>query len=175
MVAQGSRFKRPPVEAVLAQHVEDAAHLRHLRTLLIRAPHARLLELGRLDGRLQAHLDGIAMASAHGSRMVHREIERFGASGMFVAGVLAIEGSDKKSLAKLMAVARAVPECRSGLISAFGWVPQAPARDVSTSLLGSAQPWECEMGLAACAVQGLALGPTLATLLHEDADLRARA
>jgi hypothetical protein len=41
-----------PVDAVVAQHLEDAAILRATRTLLIRSPHTQLDRLDRLDERL---------------------------------------------------------------------------------------------------------------------------
>ena len=58
-----------PIVNVISQHVEDAAVLRNTRTHLVSGPHVKLLQLGRLDERLAAHLDGIAVAGDFGAKL----------------------------------------------------------------------------------------------------------
>jgi hypothetical protein len=55
-------MERAPLTAVVQQHAEEAAMLRHVRSVLVRAPHIKLLQLRRLDERIAAHLDGLAVA-----------------------------------------------------------------------------------------------------------------
>lgn len=40
-----------PIAAVIQQHAEEAAHLRHVRSVLVAAPHVKLHQLRRLDDR----------------------------------------------------------------------------------------------------------------------------
>ena len=47
---------------VLDQHAEEAAFLALLRDYAVRAPHYDLEELAELDQRIEAHLDGLAIA-----------------------------------------------------------------------------------------------------------------
>ena len=170
------RFERPPIPTVVAQHVEEAAHLRHVRSVLVRAPHVRLLQLGRLDERIAAHLDGIAVAGEFGTRLAQQALEQPGAGEVFVSAVCAIEGRDAACLDKLLAIAQAVPASRPGLLSAFGWVSAVRLQGITKSLLDAAQPWHREVGLAACAMHGVDSGAVLARALHaEDVGLRARA
>lgn len=51
-----------PIPHIIQQHAEEAAHLRHMRSNLVSAPHVKLRHLRRLDDRLAAHLDGLAVA-----------------------------------------------------------------------------------------------------------------
>ena len=170
------RFERPPIPTVVAQHVEEAAHLRHVRSVLVRAPHVRLLQLGRLDERIAAHLDGIAVAGEFGTRLAQQALEQPGAGEVFVSAVCVIEGRDAACLDKLLAIAQAVPASRPGLLSAFGWVSAVQLHGITKSLLDAAQPWHREAGLAACAMHGVDSGAVLTRALHaRDGGLRARA
>ncbi|MBC7604114.1 MAG: hypothetical protein H7255_15830, partial [Ramlibacter sp.] len=124
-VANPQRIDRSPIPVVVMQHVEEAAHLRHVRSVLVRAPHVRLLHLGRLDERIAAHLDGIAVAGDYGSGLAQQALERPGTGEVFTATIQATEARDAPRLAKLLAISEALPGCRAGLLSAFGWVSSA--------------------------------------------------
>ena len=158
------------------QHVEEAAHLRHVRSVLVRAPHVRLLHLGRLDERIAAHLDGVAVAGEYGTGLAQQALERPGTGEIFVATVRAIKDRDPDRLDKLLAIAEAVPTSRAGLLSAFGWASAADLQGITKALLDAAPPWRREVGLAACAMHGVDPGAVLAGALRDgDAGLRARA
>ena len=158
------------------QHVEEAAHLRRVRSILVRAPQVRLLLLGRLDERIAAHLDGVAVAGEYGTGLAQQALDRPGTGEVFVATVRAIEDRDADRLDKLLAIAEAVPASRAGLLSAFGWASAADLQGITKALLDVAQPWRREVGLAACAMHGVDPGAVLAGALRDaDAGLRARA
>jgi len=158
------------------QHVEEAAHLRHVRSALVRAPHVRLLHLGRVDERISAHLDGIAVAGAYGTSLAHKALEWPGTGELFVATVRAIKDHDADWLDKLLAITETVPPSRAGLFSALGWVSAADLQGVTKLLLEAAQPLRREAALAACAMHAVDPGLVLArTLRDDDASLRARA
>lgn len=164
------------MSVVVMQHVEEAAHLRHVRSVLVRAPHVRLLQLGRLDERIVAHLDGVAVAGEYGVSLAQQALERPGKGEVFLATVRAIEDRDSQRLDKLLAIAEAVPACRAGLLSAFGWVSAAQLQGTTKALLESTSPWWRAVGLAACAMHGVDPGPVLSNVLRDaDAGLRARA
>ena len=173
-VTNSQRIDRPPIPVVVMQHVEEAAHLRHVRSVLVRAPHVRLLHLGRLDERIAAHLDGIAVAGNYGSGLAQQALERPGVGEVFAAAIQAIEARDAPRLDKLLAIAEALPGCRAGLLSAFGWVSAAQLQGITKVLLESASPWHRGVGLAACAMHRVDPGAVLVDALR-DADLGVRA
>lgn len=141
---------RAPVPVVVYQHLEDAASLRQTRSVLVRAPHVRLHLLRRLDDRIAASLDGLAVAGDLGQRLCVAALEAPSRGAVFAATVSAIEGRNPPLLEQLLALAEAELEARIGLVSAFGWVPAASLRGIIKALLGSPHPFHRDIGLAAC-------------------------
>jgi uncharacterized protein (TIGR02270 family) len=136
---------------VLAQHLEGAAGLRAVRSVLVRAAHVGLLHLGRADDRLAACLDGLAAAGDEGTAMSRAALDGAGVGAVFVVAVLAIGRRDGAELARLLALAEAEPQAARALISAFGWVSGSSLRGMTAALLASALPAWRLLGIAACA------------------------
>lgn len=169
-------FARPPIPAVVSQHVEEAAHLRHVRSVLVRAPHVKLHQLGRLDERIAAHLDGIAVAGDYGLRLCTEALASPGAGEVFALAVRALELRDAARLLKLFDLAEAEPAAERGLISAFGWVSAPLLQGTIRALLAAPRPTMRRVALAACAMHRVDPGQALdAALQAEDAGLRERA
>ena len=123
-------FARPPIPVVVMQHAQESATLRHVRSVLVRAPHVRLHQLQRLDERIAAHLDGLAVAGAYGAKCCTAALEQPGAGEVFAAAVVAIESRDAAALDRLLALAGALPPARRGLLSALGWVSAAQLKGI---------------------------------------------
>jgi uncharacterized protein (TIGR02270 family) len=167
---------RVPTQVVVQQHAEDASILMSMRTVQVSAPHVKLHQLGRLDDRLSAHLDGLAVAGEYGSKLAAAALESPGRGEAFTATVLAIEDRDVLGLDKLLAIAEAVLDSLSGVVSAFGWVSTDSLRGITKFLLDSPSPLRRQVGLAACEMHQANPGDALATALgDENAALRARA
>jgi uncharacterized protein (TIGR02270 family) len=165
-----------PIPTVVTQHVEEAAILRNIRSTLVTAPHVRLHQLRRLDDRLAAHLDGIAVAGAFGSKLCEAALETPGVGEIFAAAVRAIEDRNSQRLGKLFAVAEGLPRGQSGLISAFGWVSAPFLQGTIRELLACGEPFRRSVGLAACAMHQVDPGAALDAALSDDnVVLRARA
>ena len=165
-----------PIGIVVHQHAEESAHLRHVRSVLVAAPHVKLHHLRRLDDRLAAHLDGLAVAGEFGSSLCEAALENPGVGEVFAAAVRAIEEKDERRLDKLFALAGAVVEAQPGLISAFGWVSANYLQGTGAKLLASKEPLQRLVGIAACAMHGVDPGATLAQALTDpEPRLRARA
>lgn len=168
--------QRPIVPVVVQQHVEDIASLRHVRTVLVRAPHVGLLQLGRLDERIAAHLDGLSVAGEAGKALALAELASPGAGQVFALGVRALEDRDEALLDRLMALCTELPEARRGLVSAFGWVSARTLQGVVRRLLSSPAEHVRELGLAACRLHHADPGALLAQALADKAPaLRAAA
>jgi uncharacterized protein (TIGR02270 family) len=164
-----AHFPRQPIPAMIQQHAEDAASLRNTRAFLVRAPHVKLHQLQRLDERLAAHLDGIAVGGDAGRDLCIAALETPSRGAMFAATVIALETRDGELLRKLLAVAEAEPQARSGLAAGFGWAPAASLRGVTTELLASAHPFQRDIGLSACAMHDVSPGTPLEAALAGDA------
>jgi uncharacterized protein (TIGR02270 family) len=168
--------QRPTILAVLHQHIEEVAHLRNVRSVLVRAPHVRLLHLGRLDERIAAHLDGVAVAGGSGNDLARQELERPGVGQVFLVAVRAIEDCDCDALDIVLSIVEAVPESARGLRSALGWVSANALTGIGKTLLRSRSSMHREIGLAACAMHAVDPGAALdEAMFAPDPTLRERA
>jgi uncharacterized protein (TIGR02270 family) len=167
---------RNPVVAVLHQHVEDTAVLRNNRSYLVFASDVKLHQLRRLDDRLAAHLDGIAIAGEHGALLATAALENSGQGEIYTATVNAIENRNAARLEKLLSGAEQLPEIQAAVVSAFGWVTAASLQGITKALLDSPNPFRRQVGLAACAMHQVNPGVAVdAALNDENTGLRARA
>lgn len=165
-----------PIPHIIQQHAEEAAHLRLMRSVLVSAPHVKLHHLRRLDDRLAAHLDGLAVAGEYGSNVCEAALESPGAGEVFAATVRAIEEKDERRLDKLFALVVAVPAAQPGLISAFGWVSSQHLQGTGARLLASPEPFKRGVGIAACVMHRVDAGVALNVAITDpDVSLRARA
>jgi uncharacterized protein (TIGR02270 family) len=166
----------PPILFIVYEHAEESALLFNTRPVLLAASHVKLHHLRRLDDRLAAHLDGLAVAGEYGSNVCEAALESPGAGEVFAATVRAIEEKDERRLDKLFALAIAVPPSQPGLISAFGWVSAQHLQGTGARLLASPEPFKRETGIAACVMHRVDPGAALnAAITDPDAALRARA
>lgn len=158
------------------QHAEETAALRNIRSVLVAAPHVNLRHLQRLDERLAAHLDGLAVAGTYGWELCEQALERPGVGEVFTATVRALEDKNLEHLYALFVLAVAVPESQPGLISAFGWVSAHELQGTIKTLLDSSDTLRRRVGLAACGMHGVDPGKSLdECITHTDASTRARA
>ena len=163
-----------PIPLVIQQHAEESAHLRVVRSVLVSAPHVKLHHLRRLDDRLAAHLDGLAVAGEYGSSVCEAGLASPGVGEVFAVAVRAIEEKDERRLDRLFSLAGAVPKVRSGLISAFGWVSAQHLQGLAAKLLASTEPLRRQAGIAACVMHRVDPGTALsAAIVDPDALLRA--
>ena len=64
--AMPSREKSMIIDEIVSQHAEEAALLWLPRSNAVSAPHYSLKDLAKLDGRVEAHLDGLRVAGEAG-------------------------------------------------------------------------------------------------------------
>lgn len=162
---------RKPLLPVLRQHIDDAASLRQVRAVLLRAPHVQLHRLRRVDDRLAAHLDGIAVAvaDAEGLTLLEPTFADFSTGGFFILVTQALQRRDASWLQRAVALAATTTEAERGFLSAMGWVSSEDLQGTVRALLGSTVPQHRAWGLAACAMHRVDPGPVLAQAL-QDAD-----
>jgi uncharacterized protein (TIGR02270 family) len=164
-----------PIPVVVAQHAEEAAILRGVRSVVVRAPHVKLHLLRRLDDRIAAHLDGLEVAGEFGWKLCEAALESPGVGEVFAAAVQAIEDKRSAGLDALLSLTEAVPVLRAGLISAFGWVSAQFLKGTIRDLIRSPSAFRREVGIAACAMHRVDPGAVLnAALADGDPRLRAR-
>jgi uncharacterized protein (TIGR02270 family) len=165
-----------PIPHIIQQHAEEAAHLRLMRSILVSAPHIKLHHLRRLDDRVAAHLDGLAVAGEFGLKLCDEALSDPGIGEVFTSTVRVIEEKDERRLERLFALVGAILQPQPGLISAFGWVSAQHLQGTGAQLLTSPNPLRREVGIAACVMHRVDPGSVLnAAVTDPDPSLRARA
>ena len=165
-----------PIPSILTQHAEEAAFLWILRDAAVRAPHYRLDDLVRLDGRVAAHVDGLRVAGDDAWPMLEDGLGTGEAGEAFAAGVIAFEGCDAGHVEAVFAAAGDSPEAARGLASALGWVEWERAWTCIERMLAAPESALRRVGLAGCALHRADPGaPLEAALADVDPALRARA
>ncbi|HSV58244.1 MAG TPA: TIGR02270 family protein [Variovorax sp.] len=167
---------RNPLPHIVLQHAEESANLCSMRSVLITAPHVRLHALRRLDERLAAHLDGLAVAGEFGWGLCEAALAEGAAGETFTACVRAIEDGNAAALEQVLAQAEALPTAHAGAASAFSWVSAQWLKGLTRGLLDSPSAFRRALGIVACVSHQVDPGGALVAALSDpDPFLRARA
>lgn len=158
------------------QYAADASFLWLLRDAAVRAPHYSLSDLAKLDGRIDAHLDGLVVAGDAGWDVCLEELTWEEPGEVFAASALAFSSNDIARIQPILTIARQSPELARGMISALGFLPHQQVMSRIAQLTGSQSPDLRFIGVSASAVQRIDPGKMLTESLEsDDARLRARA
>jgi uncharacterized protein (TIGR02270 family) len=161
---------------VVRQHAEIAADLYALRPRLVAAPSLGLFELRRLDDRIEAHLDGLAVVGEQAWSFFEQALDAAPAGALFTAGVQALKAVEPSSLDRLFALAEGDSVKGEGLIAAFGWLEPKHLQGKVVTLLDAPGSFNRLVGIAACAVHRVDPGLLAARrILDESPPVRARA
>ncbi len=166
----------PVISSIVSQHAEEAAFLWLLRSNAVSAPHYSLKDLAKLDGRVEAHLDGLRVAGEPGWELSKAALGNEEAGEMFAASVMAFESGVEPRIQAVFEAIEKKPELYTGAISALGWMPFKQAAPHLQRLLASESPVHRILGLAAHAVHRQDPGAALKDALsYTDLSLKSRA
>jgi uncharacterized protein (TIGR02270 family) len=164
------------IATVISQHAEEATMLWLLRRAATKSPHYSLADLAKVDGRVEAHLDGLRIASDEGWKLCEEQLAANEEGEVFAAGVMAFESAKPERIAKVISVVEAEPKTADGLVSALGWLPFEQAQAHIQNLLRSEKPVHRRVGIAVAAIHRRHPGEVLARLVRsENPAVRARA
>jgi uncharacterized protein (TIGR02270 family) len=165
------------IDVVVEQHAEETAFLWLLRAAAVSAPHYLLADLARLDGRVEAHLDGLRVAGVPGWKIINTALVDIGEPGeVFAAAVLAFESGQAAKIQDAVAVGIARSETIRALISALGWLPWEQALRHIKGLMAADEPRVRGVGIAASVIHRRNPGPALHdALVADDRLLKSRA
>jgi uncharacterized protein (TIGR02270 family) len=164
------------ITEIVSQHAEEAAFLWLLRSNAIRQPHYALKDLAKLDGRVEAHLDGLRVAGEPGWELCKANLGNEEPGEVFAASVMAFESSIELRIQAVLDTVTQKPELLHGMVSALGWLSFEQASPHIQRLLGSEVHLHRQIGLAACAVHRADPGQALSlAVTSRNLPLRARA
>jgi len=163
---------------ICEEHASEAAFLWMLRDRAVHDLQYDRVELGELDERVEAHVDGLRLAGDLGfSKCLAQLEEEMGPGEAFVAMTLAVERWDLRGIAKVLNIASEDEKVSRGLISAMGWAPFDRVRGILPGLFaGRCPPMLHRIGIGACAAHRQDPGMPLRNALYAtDTRLLARA
>ncbi|WP_058542379.1 TIGR02270 family protein [Pseudomonas fluorescens] len=161
---------------ILDQHTEEVSFLAALRDYAVRAPHYDLDQIGTLDNRLDAHLDGLRIAGTTGLETLLAQIGPHAVGEMFASVVLAFETADAKVLSRLSTHLRSALETERGYLMALGWLDWERISPWIERMFAAPEPLFRRLGLAACGMHRHDPGPALLAGLYDaDPSVLARA
>jgi uncharacterized protein (TIGR02270 family) len=164
---------------VIEEHVEEAAFLWSYRDGAIEGHAFDLPRIEELDGRIEAHLDGLRLDLGAGWDACRDALqgERGDAGVVFVAALLAVERQDARGFAQVLDVAAGSAKLSRGVVSGLGWAAYADVQRLLPGLVSErSQPELRTLGLAGCAAHRRDPGPVLGYALgSSDPRLKARA
>jgi uncharacterized protein (TIGR02270 family) len=162
---------------VFERYAEEAAYLWSVRDGAVHDAVHDLGSLCELDGRIEAHLDGLAVAGDAGWEVCEAAIEDNGAGGCFAAMVLAVGQQDLRRIARVLDAGGGEPRLARGIVSALGWAPLARVQAILPALLfRRCSPALHYLGIAGGALARVDVGVALGYgVLSDDLRLRARA
>src|ERR1700690_3724184 len=106
--------------SVVAQHASEAAFLWRQRTSSTRAHNVGLRDLARLDGRLEGHLRGLALAGEAGWACCESQLDD-GPAELFPATVTALRDPRQRHVSAAIDALIAEPKGAPAFVSALGW------------------------------------------------------
>lgn len=166
----------PSITIMVDQHAEEAGFLVVQRDHAVRAPHYDQDDLSNLDGRIDAHLDGLRIAGQTCLDILLEQLAPHTTGEVFSAAVLAFESGNTAALSKLTEHLRSAEDAERSFISALGWLDWVRVSPWIDRMLASPEPLFRRIGLAACGMHRHDPGPALLTgLSHADPSVLARA
>lgn len=166
----------PSIMTMVDQHAEEAGFLVVLRDHAVRAPHYDQDDLSNLDGRIDAHLDGLRIAGQTCLDMLLEQLAPHTTDEVFSAAVLAFESGNTAALSKLTEYLRSAEDAERSFIAALGWLDWVRVSPWIDRMLASPEPLFRRLGLAACGMHRHDPGPALLTGLSDaDPSVLARA
>jgi len=155
------------IENIIEQHAGEVSFLWLLRDKAVHAPHYLLKDLAKLDGRVEAHIDGLRVAGDVGWEVCKGALGVGESGEVFSAAVLAFESGDEKRIKAVLEVVEEKPESCRGLVSALGWLTWQQAEIHVAKLLTEESPLLRCVGLAAYAAHCQDPGRALTDALRD--------
>jgi uncharacterized protein (TIGR02270 family) len=165
------------IPEIVTQQAEEAAFLWLLRDAAVGQPHYALADVAKLDGRVEAHLDGLRISGDEGYAILKKQLQDHTEAGeIFAAAVLAFESGKDDRIQEVFKLGTKSVQVSRGLVSAIGWLPYERAEKIIQRLLAAEAPALRRVGIAGSAVHRQHPRRELESALsHADPFLKSRA
>jgi uncharacterized protein (TIGR02270 family) len=156
------------ISPIISAYAEEASFLRLLREKAVGAPHYDLTDLGEMDNRLEAHIDGLRVAGDPGWKICLEELAWEEPGEIFTPAILALESGAEERIQTVLQKCEPDVKLYQGFISALGWLPFQRAEPSLQRFLKNDSPEIQRIGIAGFAIHRQDPGKALETALQSE-------
>lgn len=142
-----------PYTDVYEQFAVDAAFLWLLRSVAVDQPHYTAADVGALEERIQAQLDGLLTAPEEAWEVCREAMDLQESGEIFAGAVLAFRSLDVRKIQTAVEAGLASEAGFPGLVSALGWLPGRLCHSWLRRFLTSKDLDHKYLAIAACSVR----------------------
>jgi uncharacterized protein (TIGR02270 family) len=153
---------------IYEQYADEASFLWLLRSIAVDQPHYTPADIGDLERRIQANLDGLMTNLELGWTVCENALELEEPGEVFAAAVTAFRSRDMTHIQQVVEVALADPRNAKALISALGWLPGSLVHSWIKKFFTSKNLDHKYLAVAACSVRRENPGEYLNKILGRD-------
>lgn len=167
---------KPIIEDIVDQHFDEASFLWEQRDAAVTAINYSLEDLAYIDGRVEAHIDGLRVAGEYGWKLCEDGLDAEEPGTVFAASILAFESGDKEKIKLVVGAGNETRAAFRATASALGWMDNKGFKDVITKLVSAKSRKTRRLGIAACGVRRVNPRNYLDQAIHSsDLYLKSRA
>jgi len=141
------------IEEIVDQYFGEAAFLWSQRDAAVNSSLYSLRDLAYLDGRVEAHIDGLRVAGEYGWGQCEDGLDPADPGTVFAAAVIAFEGGDKEKMETVMSAGFASVAAFRAMVSGLGWMDTQRFNSIIGGLVRDKSRKHRRLGIAACGVR----------------------
>lgn len=141
------------IEDIVEQHFDDASFLWSQRDAAVMSSLYTLEDMEELDGRVEAHLDGLRVAGEFGWELCENGLDDDDPGTLFTAAIMAFESGNKDRFDLVIEKSALSRSLFRAAVSALGWLNPNSFRPVIRDLVGAERGHDQCLGIAACGVR----------------------
>ena len=141
------------LEDIVDQHFDEAVDLWSQRDAATTASNYSLKDMVFLDGRLEAHIDGLRIAGEHGLKLAEAGLDTEEPGSVFVAAILAFENGVSEQIDMITALSEESHAAFRAVVSGLGWMKNHRFNATIKGLVSAKSVLHRRLGIAACGIR----------------------
>jgi len=108
---------------IYEQYVSEASFLWVMRSIAVNQPHYKVVDIKRIEARVQAHLTGLMTSMDMAWPLCEEALEQHSPGEVFTAAIIAFKSHDRLKIQKVVEAGLVSHASTKALLSAIAWLP----------------------------------------------------
>jgi uncharacterized protein (TIGR02270 family) len=143
----------PLIEEIVEQHFDEASFLWSQRDAAVLSSLYTLDDMEELDGRIEAHLDGLRVAGGFAWELCENGLDDEDPGTLFTSAMMAFESGIEDHIELVVKKSALSRPLFKAAVSALGWLNPNSFRPLIRTLVSSQRGHDQCLGIAACGVR----------------------